>query len=220
MPDQNPTEEALNKIEVGIRQLKVQYDMYFSGAMPRQPFETRKELEIQIKALGDTRMQRFADRYRYNSLAAKYQSMTELWSKMIRAKEEGRLRPGIPGFVEPVRRIAEQVGAVAAAESGASGGGAGVAGNGSPGAEAAGRFIFSDPSAEDSSARLFYDRYNEARGKKGKGRVSYERFVEQIARKTQSIRERSRCERVAYTIEINEGGVSLKAIPVRNGGKR
>src|SRR5262245_44481376 len=104
MADPNPLEEALGRIEVGIRQLKIQYDMFFSGAAPRQPFEVRKELETPFKTLGDTPMQRFADRYRYNSLASKYQSMAELWAKMIRAKEEGRLRPGIPGFVDPVRR--------------------------------------------------------------------------------------------------------------------
>lgn len=220
MPDLNETEEALNRIEVGIRQLKVQYDMFFSGAMPRQPFETRKELEIQIKTLGDTRMQRFADRYRYNSLAAKYQSMTELWSKMIRAKEEGRLRPGIPGFVEPVRRVAEQVGAVAAAEAGASGAGSVPGGNGSLNPDASTGFTFSDPAAEDSSARLFYDRYVEARRKRGKGRVSYDRFLEQIALKTQAIRQKARCDRVTYTIEVKEDGVSLKARPLRNGGKK
>ena len=78
MLDLNPIEEGLGKIETGIRQLKLQYDMYFSGVLPRQPYELRKDLEITIKTMGNMAMQRFADRYRYNSLASRYWAHGEL----------------------------------------------------------------------------------------------------------------------------------------------
>jgi len=197
MPDPNPLEEALNHIEVGIRQLKIQYDMYFSGAMPRQPYETRKELEITIKTIGDMRMQRFADRYRFNSLATKYQSMVELWNKMLRAKEEGRLRPGIPGFVEPVRR--QQ----AAAASGSNGGGPES-------------FTFRSPKTETSELRMFYDKYCEA----SRTSVPYEKFLGQILAKTEAIKKKSGCESVTYSIEVKPGGVKLKARPARGGKEK
>lgn len=195
MPDPNPIEEALNKIEVEIRQLKIQYDMFFAGAAPRQPFETRKQLEIQIKTIGDTPMQRFADRYRYNSLAAKYQSFVELWGKMLRAKEEGRLRPGIPGFVQATRPAPPP---------------------GPAGSNGAGEVVFqsrvSDPSPGDASLRMFYDRFVQASAK----RVSYDQFIRQIAAKTRSIKEKSGCDAVTYTIVRKGNGVSLKAVPARN----
>lgn len=213
MADPNPLEEALGRIEVGIRQLKIQYDMYFAGAAPRQPYEVRKELETQIKTLGDTPMQRFSDRYRYNSLASKYQTMVELWGKMLRAKEEGRLRPGIPGFVEPVRR-----------PTAAAGGPAGRPGRTAPasGTEITDRmrFTVSRPAPEDQSLRMFYDRYVELKwGSNGSGaRITYERFCQQLTAKTETIRQKAGCETVTYTLEVKGDGVSLKAVPVREGG--
>ncbi len=200
MNDPNPIEEALNHIEVGIRQLKIQYDMFFAGAMPRQPFEVRKDLETLIKTVGDMRMQRFADRYRFNSLATKYQTMVELWNKMLRAKEEGRLRPGIPGFVEPIRRQQQ-----AAAGNG----------NGSSpqGPES---FTFRSPETEGDSLKLFYDRYVEASRKS----VSYGKFLSQILAKTEAIKKKSGCESVTYSIEVKGKGVSLKARPARGGKEK
>lgn len=204
MPDLNPIEESLGKIETGIRQLKLQYDMYFSGVLPRQPYELRKDLEIMIKTLGNTAMQRFADRYRYNSLASRYQTMAELWSKMMRAKEEGRLRPGIPGFVEPVRRA----GAAEAA-------GAGGRQNGS---SVVFKISTSRPLAEDPSLRMFYDSFVEATRQSGTGeagRVSYRSFLKQIETRTKSIKERAGCSAVSYSIVVKDGGVTLRAIPVK-----
>lgn len=216
MPDTNPIEEGLGKIETGIRQLKLQYDMYFSGVLPRQPFELRKELEILIKTMGNTAMQRFADRYRYNSLASRYQTMAELWSKMMRAKEEGRLRPGIPGFVEPVRRTASS--AAADRSSARSRTPAGRSGRG----ERAAVFQVSATraAAEDDSLRMFYDRFLEASRRSGAAetsRVSYGSFLKQIEARTKAMKEKAGCEAVAYSIVEKNGGVTLKATPVKPG---
>ena len=213
MADLNPIEDAINRIEVGIRQLKTQYDMYFAGAAPRQPFEVRKELEILIESTGKTRMQRFADRFRYNALASKYQTMTELWNKMIRAKEEGRLRPGIPGFVEPVRRTQE---AVAAATGGAVGVAAPMAG--APpvaGGPVFHRLRFVDPGSQEAELRMFYDRFIEASRQSGgtASQVSFSSFVKQVTQRTQAVRQKAGCEAVTCSIVIKDGGVKLRVSP-------
>lgn len=232
MADVNPIEESLGHIEVEIRQLKVQYDMFFSGVIPRQPFELRKDVETMLKTLGNTAMQRFVDRYRYNALAAKYQSMVELWNKMIRAKEEGRLRPGIPGFVEPVRRVASHPPSEPAPVAGSEAPGA--AGNaprsarrgGDGGAGAAHAPVFrhhpSQDAAPDGSLRVFYDRFLEASRSQGPGPgrpVTYEQFVRQIAAKTEAMQRKAGCEAVTYSIIIRDGGVTLKATPSKGRSK-
>jgi hypothetical protein len=221
MADVSPIEEGLGHIEVEIRQLKVQYDMYFSGVIPRQPFELRKDVETMLKTLGNTPMQRFVDRYRYNALASKYQTMVELWNKMIRAKEEGRLRPGIPGFVEPVRRVAGQ----GPEEPAGAAAGAGATGRSrrhqAPGKEAAGgapvfRHHPSPDGAADGALRVFYDKFLEAsraQGREPARPVSYEQFVRQIAAKTEAMRRKAGCEAVNYSIMVRDGGVTLKATP-------
>lgn len=211
MPDPNPIEEGLGKIETGIRQLKLQYDMYFSGVLPRQPYELRKDLEIQIKTMGNMAMQRFADRYRYNSLASRYQTMAELWAKMMRAKEEGRLRPGIPGFVDPVRRQAQPA---AGGQAGAPAG----APAGREGRPSVFQVSATRPPAEDDSLRMFYDKFVEASRRSGSseaGHVSYRSFLKQIEARTKAMKEKAGCETVSYSIVEKDGGVTLKATPVK-----
>ncbi len=224
MPQPRDIEDALGRIETGIRQLKVQYDMYFSGALKRPPYEVRKEIEIQIKTMGNLRMQRFADRFRYNTLATKYQTMCELWSKMMRAKEEGRLRPGIPGFVEPVGRLTAKTSAERKAETERTT----VA---PPKARApAGKpanvyysISLSDPDDGSEPVKALYDRFLEANRENGleaAGRISYNRFAKQIAAKTQNIMKKSGCVAVTYSIVLKDKGVTLKAVPIKGEGAK
>lgn len=195
-PLQPPTiEEELNHLEVLIRQLKQQYDIFFAGAMPRQPFETRKEVDLMVKRLGGTPMQRFSDRYRYNSLAGKFQTYCELWSKTIRMREEG-LRPGggrnaPPPPPPPARERTPE--------------------------EVLYRSRFRDPTSEDDAFKTFYDRYVEARRNAGgaAAAVPYSTFLQQIARKTEAIKSKSGCASVAYSIVVKDGAVTLKAAPVK-----
>ena len=217
MAEINQIEETLGRIEVAIRQLKVQYDMYFSGVIPRQPLEIRKDLEILIKTLGNTAMQRFSDRYRYNALASKYQTMVELWNKMIRAKEEGRLRPGVPGFVQPVRRPPDAAQPAAGPKATPPPPGPGAA-SGTPRPADPANVVYRQQVTasgdKDGSLKLFYDRYLEAsRAGGGETRVSYKQFVKQIAARTEAMQKKAGCGSVMFSIVVKDGGVTLKAVP-------
>src|SRR5262245_33618312 len=124
-------------------------------------------------------MQRFADRYRYNSLASRYQSMLERWSKMLRAKEEGRLRPGMPGFAEQARRAAAEPPAPPPVEKST---------------QVVHRYNTTNPTATDESFRLFYDKFVEASKNSGAAaasRVSYQSFLKQIAARTEALKQKA-----------------------------
>jgi hypothetical protein len=194
----SPIEEDLNRLEVAIRQLKTQYDIFFSGAAPRQPFEVRKEVDLLIKRLGNTPMQRFSDRYRYNSLAGKFQTYCELWAKTIRMKEEGTRPGGRAAVPQPAAPQAKGAAEAVLYKS-----------------------RFRDPTSEDDNFKTFYDRYVEARRSVSNGgaEVSYSTFLKQIAQKTAAIRSKSGCDSVAYKIVVKEGTVTLKAAPVKEKGK-
>jgi len=190
MPEQpSPIEEDLNRLEIGIRQLKQQYDIFFAGAAPRQPFETRKEVDLLVKQLHKTRMQRFSDRYRYNSLASKFQTYCELWAKTIRMREEGRTLGGRP-LVTPTSTPGERA----------------------PAETELFRSRFKDPTTEDDTFKTFYDKYVEARKTSGQAGsvVPYSAFLKQIAQKTEALKAKSGCETVVYKIVMKDGAVKEK----------
>jgi hypothetical protein len=215
-PLPTPLEEELNQLEVLIRQLKQQYDIFFAGAAKRPPLETRKTVESRVEILGRTPMQRFSDRYRFNTLAGKYQTYRELWQKLMRMREEGYLASSArnSGVTDAMRAVADE----SKPGDGSKPGDASKSGARSRdgGGTTVFRSRFTDPTSEDDTFKGFYDKYVEARKSQGADSgVSYSTFLKLIAQKTASIKEKVGCESVTYSIVLKEGAVSLKAAPVR-----
>jgi hypothetical protein len=82
-------EADIERIEAGIRQLKIQYDMFFAGAIPKQPLELRSALERLLKRYTNAPLRKYAHRFHFSSLAARYTSLSELWAKTLKTMEEG-----------------------------------------------------------------------------------------------------------------------------------
>jgi len=148
-----------------------------------------------------TRMQRFSDRYRYNSIANRFQTYCELWSKNLRQIEEG-YRPG-------ALRSTIQASAARKPEPPA---------RKRPDAVVY-KSSFRDPTSEHDSFKSFYDKYLEARrsqsGDGGSG-LGYSTFLKTIAQKTQAIKAKSGCDQVNYSIVVkSDGVVALKAAPIK-----
>src|SRR5215208_5243116 len=88
----NPIDEDLDRLEHEIRRLKVEYDIYFNGGAMRPPIDTKGRVETSIKRIYDARGMSFSQRFRYNSLVARYNVMRELWRRQTQEREElGRL---------------------------------------------------------------------------------------------------------------------------------
>ena len=84
----NPIDQELDRLENEMRRLKVEYDIYFNGGAVRPPMDTRGRVETTIKRLYDTRGVSFGQRFRYNSLVARYNVMRELWRRQTQGREE------------------------------------------------------------------------------------------------------------------------------------
>ncbi|MEW5806549.1 MAG: MXAN_5187 C-terminal domain-containing protein [Acidobacteriota bacterium] len=78
----------LEKLESDIRNLKIQYDMFFAGASKKQPFELKRGVESLIKKYSNSGTLSYAQRFLFNSLVSRYNAFAELWSKMLRDIEE------------------------------------------------------------------------------------------------------------------------------------
>ncbi|HEU4389268.1 MAG TPA: MXAN_5187 C-terminal domain-containing protein [Blastocatellia bacterium] len=84
----NPIDQELDRLENEMRRLKVEYDIYFNGGTVRPPNDTRGRVETTIKRLYDMKGMSFSQRFRYNSLVARYNVMRELWRRQSQDKEE------------------------------------------------------------------------------------------------------------------------------------
>jgi hypothetical protein len=95
----NPLDLDLDRLEAEIRRLKVEYDIYFNGGMMKPPMDTKGRLETMIKRFFDAKNVTFSQRFRYNSLVARYNVMRELWRKRTQERDES----GRPPTVEAIK---------------------------------------------------------------------------------------------------------------------
>lgn len=81
-------DKQIGKLEDDIRRLKIDFDIFFNGAVKRPPLEARARLESQIKRLLDNRGLSYGQRYKLNGLVARFTSYRELWRRAMKAKGE------------------------------------------------------------------------------------------------------------------------------------
>src|SRR5688572_10471082 len=93
MPPSNETDRELVHLEAELKRLEAEYNMFFAGRLPRPPWETRKQVDAIVKRLDRGHISNYGDRFRFNSLQARYAKFVDLWDKALRAKEEGRPSP-------------------------------------------------------------------------------------------------------------------------------
>ena len=185
--DNQPTpDEQLTRLEDDIRRLKVEFDIYFNGASKRPPYDTKGRVETLLKRLADDRTLTFAQRYRYNTLAARYNAFRDLWRRTLQGREEGRdaasaarasVKLNAPQEVEPVS------------------------------------FVCEDAHKEVETVKHLYESLIEAKRQCGEPTedFSFPRFHRLIASKADGIKDRSGCEKVTFSVAVEGGHVSFKA---------
>src|SRR5256885_2347500 len=93
-------ERDRQKLETGLKNLEAQYNMFFSGRLPKPPWETRSAVEALVKRYDRGYIQNYADRFRFQTLQSRWATLIELWDKGLRAREEGRPGP----FAQPQKK--------------------------------------------------------------------------------------------------------------------
>jgi hypothetical protein len=183
-------DEQLGRLEEDIRRLKVEYDIYFNNAAKRPPYDTKSRVESMIKRLADDRTFTFAQRYRYNSLVARYTSFRELWRRNIQDREEGR-------DAVTQARLERNVT---------------VAPTKLPAPDAI-AFSCADAHTDTATVRALYDAVVAAKQSCGETTddFPFPRFHRMIAAQTDALKSRLACERVKFSISVNDGQVSFKA---------
>ena len=185
--EKQPTpDEQLTRLEEDIRRLKVEFDIYFNGAAKRPPYDTKGRVETHLKRLGDDRTLSFAQRYRYNSLAARYTAFRDLWRRIMQGREEGR------DPVSAARAIAKQDATDGFTKT---------------------TFICADAHRDLETVKKLYNVFVEAKAKCGEPAedFSFPRFHRLIASQADNLKERFNCDSVRFTVDVEGGHVSFKA---------
>lgn len=177
----------LEKLESQIRLLKIHYDMYFSGALPKQPLDLKKEVEKLIKKYANSPFLNYAQRFHFNSLLSRFNAFSELWSKTLRDLEEKGKSPVMIQKAGLSAHLKEDERVVASA-------------------------VISDkPDIE--KIRSLHSKYVEAKKDAGERdvKVSFDNFAKQIMKQATMMREKTKCNTIEIKILMKDSKVLLTA---------
>ena len=197
-------DEELSLLENSIRQLKIEYDVYFGGGSKKPPADTEWRVNSLLKKFSDGKGMNFSQRFRYNTLQQKFALYNSLWQQKLKIKEEGYRRPqdavlGIAGMRVDEQQAAAEALAKKRRESED---------------EGAFRTALSDVNTDQEALKKLYDAMIAARSKAGDANAkaaSIDSFKAFVAKKTEQIRKDYGCHAVEYSVEMEDGQVKLKA---------
>lgn len=187
--DSQPTaDEQLTRLEDDIRRLRVEFDIFFNGGAKRPPYDTKGRVETLLKRLGDDRTLTYAQRYRYTSLAARYNAFRDLWRRTMQGREEGR-DPASAARAAVKKETEVEIEPVS--------------------------ISCRDPHKEIEVVKSLYSSLLEAKEKCGEPTegFSFPKFHRLVAQKADGLKEKTGCERVLFSVAVEEGHVSFKARP-------
>jgi hypothetical protein len=181
-------DEELSKLDDDIRRLKIEYEVYFNGGSPRPPRDTLYRVETVIKRYtSDQSKLNFGQRYRFTNLVQKYAVNSQLWRRKLQEKEEGR------GQFAALRRDVEE-----------------AAPDGSV------RVVCANPEKESEKVEQLLKAMVDAKRRVGErvdniDPASFQKFV---ATKTKQIKDSMGCDKVQFSVTVEDGKVKFKASKV------
>jgi hypothetical protein len=194
-------EEDLAEIEGSIRKLGVEWDKFFAGVEKKPPNELKTKVDGMVRRYAHAEIKNATDRFRYQGLTAKYNTLSELWAKRLRLREEGKVfgmhglkadalpPPGPPPPPVPGR---------------------------APARADTGEVRVGNPERDSGAVQTLYDRFLAARAQAGeKAPVKFESFQKLISQQASRILSEKGGQAVDFRLETKDGKVSLKAKVVK-----
>jgi hypothetical protein len=202
-----PLAEDIEAIEKSIRRLQIEWDKFFSGLERKPPTDLKMRVEALLRQHANSEIRNNTERFRYQSLTAKYNTLSELWTKRLRAKEEGRIfgvhglkadilpPPPPPPPVEALRVAPPPAASARAQET---------------------EIRVKNPERDAAAVQALYQRFLAERQKSGEtAPVKYESFQKLIGQQTQRLISEKGGQAVDFRLETKDGRVSLKAKVVK-----
>jgi hypothetical protein len=193
MPEPSDLQKDLSTLAADLKRLEAEYNMFFAGRLPRPPWETRGRVEAMIKRWDRGRIQGTADRFRFEMLQSRFQTMVDVWDRGQRAREEGRPGP----FAAPPPRKAP--------------------GRADADSQVLHVTAFKDPMQEMDKVHKLYDSLMDARRQAGEEVVPFHRFAALVKDQVSKLRESGTTE-VAFRVAMKNGKVNFTVRSLKGGG--
>jgi hypothetical protein len=187
--------EAIDRLAAEIRQLRVDFERFFSGALPFPPDELRRRVQADLRQLRNVNAMTAVERFRLGDLEARHNSYDELFSRRLRDREEGRLRAGQAPLAPPPPQAPSP--------------------RYDPGAG-----IVIGPSPDPHAVAALYEGLTTVGGAGGNAegpRFDLASFSSYLQRQAAAIREKTGCAEVQFRLAAEDGKLKLKARPVPSG---
>ena len=189
MAEQTGIQRDLDVLATDLKRLEGEYNMYFSGRLPRPPWETRNRVQAMIKRYDRGVSMGTGDRFRFEMLQSRFQSLLDLWDRGLRAREEGRSGP----FAQPLPK------APAGRKKGSGG-------------QVVSVTSFTDPVHEMDKLHTLYDSLMEARKQHGEEVVPFHKFAALVKNQVTKLRDEGNAE-VAFRVAVKDGKVAFTVKP-------
>jgi len=193
MAELTETQRDLQQLASDLKRLEGEYNMYFSGRLPRPPWETRGRIEALIKRYDRGVSMGTGDRFRFEQLQSRFQSLVELWDRGLRSREEGRPGPfRQPPPKAPAKKPEKPTGQVVSVTA------------------------FTDPVREMDKLHTLYDSLMDARRQHGEDVVPFHKFAALVKNQVTKLREEGNPE-VAFRVAVKDGKVAFTVRPMKDG---
>jgi len=192
----------LDEVEQKMFVLKIDYEKYFSGLERIEPLRAREEVRRLMRDFQDEPITNSVQRFRYQTLKARFQSQELYWQRNLVLMERGthpkmRFRADAKAKATASELIpdlpAEQIEVL--------------------------RQRHEAQEREERAYKLVYDRYLEARAKCGQGtdNISFDAVREALRKQVRQIKSTYQCEGVKFRVVVEDGKAKVKALPQGTG---
>jgi len=91
--DLEDIDEQLVNLEINIKRLRIEYEQFFKGAMRREPYQLLGQVQKTITRFASDPPRRVAQKFRFNSLVARFQCLRQMWGRVQREMDQGSYKP-------------------------------------------------------------------------------------------------------------------------------
>ena len=179
-------EKDLTRLEGELKQLEAEYNMFFSGRLPKPPWETRARVEALVKQYDRAYIPNTGDRFRFSTLQSRFATFIDLWDRGQRAREEGR--PGPFMHQRPAKESARK----------------------GPEDRIVHVSAFRDPVREIDKLTELYESLAAARREVGEDAPPFHKFADLVKSQVNKLRQSGSPE-VAFRVAVKDGKVSFTA---------